>query len=451
MKTLYLECKMGAAGDMLMGALLELCPEPEQELERLNGLGIPGVTYAMEKTEKCGILGTHVTVTVNGQEEHSHDHVHEHNHDHEHEHEHHDHDHDHEHHHAHAMEAHEHEHEHGHEHHEHEHEHEHEHYDHDHEHEHHHHHHTSMADITHIMSHLPLPETVRNNALGVYQSIAQAESKAHGMPVEEIHFHEVGAMDAVADVVGVCMLMDRLKVDQVCASPVHVGSGHVHCAHGILPVPAPATADLLRGIPSYGGEIQGELCTPTGAALLRQFATKFGPMPQMAMEKIGYGMGSKDFPMANCVRAMLGQTEENPGDRVVELQCNLDDMTPEDVGYAVEVLLENGALDVYTTAIQMKKNRPGILLSVLCHPEQREQMVRLLFRHTTTLGIRETEHRRYTLERSSHSVQTPWGVVDVKRSQGWGIVREKPEFDQLHDIAKKENLSMAEVRNALKA
>ena len=207
MKTLYLECKMGAAGDMLMGALLELVPNSEQALEQLNALGIPGVTYAMEKTAKCGILGTHVTVTVNGQEEHSHDHGHEH-HDHEHEHEHHRHDHD---------------------------------------HEHHHHHHTSMADITHIMSHLPLPETVRNNALGVYQAIAQAESKAHGMPVEEIHFHEVGAMDAVADVVGVCMLMDQLKVDQVCASPVHVGSGHVHCAHGILPVPAPATADLLRG------------------------------------------------------------------------------------------------------------------------------------------------------------------------------------------------------------
>ena len=430
MKTLYLECKMGAAGDMLMGALLELFPEPEQELNRLNGLGIPGVTYAMEKTEKCGILGTHVTVTVNGQEEHSHDHVH---------------DHEHEHHHDHAMEAQEHRHEHEHEH-DHEHHHEHEH-DHDHAHT---HHHTSMADITHIMSHLPLPETVREQALGVYRSIAQAESRAHGKPVEEIHFHEVGAMDAVADVVGVCMLMDRLEVDQVCASPVHVGSGHVHCAHGILPVPAPATADLFRGIPSYGGEIPGELCTPTGAALLRQFAGTFGPMPQMAVEKIGYGMGSKDFPMANCVRAMLGQTEHSPDDQVVELQCNLDDMTPEDVGYAVEVLLENGALDVYTTAIQMKKNRPGILLSVLCRPEQREQMVRLLFRHTTTLGIRETEHRRYTLERSSHSVQTPWGAVDVKQAQGWGITREKPEFDQLHDIAKKENLSMAEVRNVLK-
>ena len=440
MKTLYLECKMGAAGDMLMGALLELFPDPQKELEQLNALGIPGVEYAMEKTEKCGILGTHVTVKVNGQEEHSHDHGHEHTHDHDHEHGHehehnHDHDHDHVHPHDHAMEAHDHDHAHVHSH------------DHDHEHS---HHHTSMADVTHMISHLPLTESVREHALGVYQAIAQAESRAHGKPVEEIHFHEVGTMDAVADVVGVCMLMDRLGVDQVCASPVHVGSGHVHCAHGILPVPAPATADLLRGIPSYGGEIPGELCTPTGAALLRQFAAKFGPMPQMAVEKIGYGMGSKDFPMANCVRAMLGETEDTPGDQVVELQCNLDDMTPEDIGYAVEQLLEAGALDVYTTAIQMKKNRPGVLLSVLCQPEQRETMVRLLFRHTTTLGIRETTHRRYTLERSSHPVQTPWGTVDVKVAQGWGVTREKPEFDQLHAIAKKENLSMEEVRREIK-
>ena len=173
-------------------------------------------------------------------------------------------------------------------------------------------------------------------------------------------------------------------------------------------------------------------------------------MPQIAVEKIGYGMGSKDFPMANCVRAMLGQTEDAPGDQVVELQCNLDDMTPEDIGFAVETLLENGALDVYTTAIQMKKNRPGVLLSVLCRPEQREHMVGLLFRHTTTLGIRETEHRRYTLERSSRQAETPWGAVAVKRAQGWGVTREKPEFDRLREIAKKENLSMTEVRKALK-
>lgn len=429
MKTLYLECKMGAAGDMLLGALLELMPDPEKTLAQLNGLGIPGVTYRMERTEKCGIQGTHVRVLVNGQEEHSHDHhAHEQMHTHEHDHDHavekhvHDHTHDH------AVEKHAHEH------------------DHDHAHS---HHHASMGDIRHILGHLSLSESVRKDAVAVYDSIAQAESHAHGMPVEEIHFHEVGTMDAVADVVGVCLLMDQLGADRVCASPVQVGSGHVHCAHGILPVPAPATAFLLQGIPSYGGEIDGELCTPTGAALLRHFASSFGSMPQMAVERIGYGMGSKDFPMANCVRAMLGSTVEQPEDTVLELQCNLDDMTPEDIGFAMETLLEAGALDVYTTAIGMKKNRPGVLLSVLCRPEHREKMVELLFRHTTTLGIRETAHRRYLLSRSASERETPWGAVTVKRAEGWGIRREKPEFDQLREIAKKENLSMAEVRGKI--
>ena len=427
MKTLYLECKMGAAGDMLLGALLELMPDPEKTLAQLNGLGIPGVTYRMERTEKCGIQGTHMRVLVNGQEEHSHDH--------------HAHDHGHEHHHDHAMEEHVHDHTHDHAVEKHAHEH-----DHDHAHS---HHHASMGDIRHILGHLDLSESVRKDAVAVYDSIAQAESHAHGMPAEEIHFHEVGTMDAVADVVGVCLLMDQLGADRVCASPVQVGSGHVHCAHGILPVPAPATAFLLQGIPSYGGEIDGELCTPTGAALLRHFASSFGPMPQMAVERIGYGMGSKDFPMANCVRAMLGSTVEQPEDTVLELQCNLDDMTPEDIGFAVETLLEAGALDVYTTAIGMKKNRPGVLLSVLCRPEHREKMVELLFRHTTTLGIRETAHRRYLLSRSASERETPWGAVTVKRAEGWGIRREKPEFDQLREIAKKENLSMAEVRGKI--
>ena len=441
MKTLYLECKMGAAGDMLLGALMELMPDPEKTLAQLNGLGIPGVTYRMERMEKCGIQGTHMHVLVNGQEEHSHDHhAHEHMHTHEHEH---DHDHDH------AVEEHVHDHEHEHHHdHPHEHVHDHEHsHDHDHAHA---HHHASMGDIRHILGHLSLSESVRKDAVAVYDSIAQAESHAHGMPVEEIHFHEVGTMDAVADVVGVCLLMDQLGADRICASPVQVGSGHVHCAHGILPVPAPATAFLLQGIPSYGGEIDGELCTPTGAALLRHFSSSFGPMPQMAVERIGYGMGSKDFPMANCARAMLGSTVEQPEDTVLELQCNLDDMTPEDIGFAVETLLEAGALDVYTTPIGMKKNRPGVLLSVLCRPEHREKMVELLFRHTTTLGIRETAHRRYLLSRSASEQETPWGAVTVKRAEGWGIRREKPEFDRLREIAKKENLSMAEIRRQLK-
>lgn len=434
MKTLYLECAMGAAGDMLMGALLELFPEPQERIRRLNALGIPGVTYQMERREKCGILGTHVSVLVNGQEEHSHDHIHGQEH----------------HEHAHMHEQHEHDHEHEHEH-DHEHAHEHTHH-HDHEDHTHAHHHSSMADIRHIIGHLALPETVRTNAISVYEAIARAESHAHGKPVEEIHFHEVGTMDAVADVVGVCMLMDELGVQQVYGSPVHVGSGHVHCAHGILPVPAPATTFLLQGVPCYGGEIQGELCTPTGAALLRRFVTKFGPMPRMTMEKVGYGMGNKDFAMANCVRAILGETETETetADTVIELQCNLDDMTPEDLGYAEEKLMEAGALDVYTTAIGMKKNRPGVLLSVLAKPEDRDTLTKLLFLHTTTLGVRETEHRRKILTRTAYEKNTPWGPVTVKCAEGWGVRREKPEFEDLRRIAEREHISLSEIRTQLK-
>lgn len=264
MKTLYLDCGMGAAGDMLAAALLELLPAQEraEALAQLNALGIPGVEFTSEPAVKCGITGTHITVKVNGSEEDE------------------------------AMHAHAHEHHHGHSHGEHSHS----------------HHHSGMQDIEHIVEgHLDLPEKVKRNILAVYGLIAQAESHAHGVPVAEIHFHEVGTMDAVADVAAVCLLMDRLAPEQVVVSPVHVGCGQVKCAHGILPVPAPATAYILTGVPIYGGKIRGELCTPTGAALLKQFATRFGDMPVMTLQAVGYGMGKKDFEAANCVRAMLGE------------------------------------------------------------------------------------------------------------------------------------------------
>ena len=444
MKTLYLDCGMGAAGDMLTAALLELVDDRQAFLDQMNGLGLPGVAVTARPSVKCGITGTHVSVTVGGEEEVSCDvdpgaapvHIHDHDHDHGHEHHHeHAHDHDHEHHHEHAHD-HDHDHEH---HHEHAHDHEH-HHDHDHGHDHH-HHHTGMGEIRHLLSHLDLPEQVRSDAEAVYGLIAQAESRAHGRPVEEIHFHEVGSLDAVADVVGVCLLMHQLGAEQVLCSPVHVGSGQVRCAHGILPVPAPATAHILRGVPIYGGAVRGELCTPTGAALLRHFATRFGPMPAMAVERIGYGMGSKDFEAANCVRALLGETAE-AGDEAAELRCNLDDMTGEAVGFAMGELFAAGALDVFTTPIGMKKDRPAVLLTCLCRPEDREKMVRLLFRHTTTLGVRETLCRRYTLSRDQHTVDTPRGPVTVKTASGWGVTRSKPEYEDLARIARAEGLTL---------
>ena len=457
MKTLYLECGMGAAGDMLTAALLELMPDPEAAVAELNGLGIPGVQFSKEAVSKCGIGGTHMTVKVHGEEESEemfhhhhehHDHLHEHEHDDEsacHEH-HHDHEHIHEGHEHHHDHTHEHTHEHSHEHtHGHTHEHAHEHGDDGHTH----HHHSSLHDIEHIVcGHLNIPDQVKQDVMAVYGLIAEAESHAHGVPVTEIHFHEVGTMDAVADITAVCLLMNKIAPDQVIVSPVHVGSGHVHCAHGILPVPAPATAYILNGVPMYGGAVKGELCTPTGAALLKHFATRFGDMPVMRTEAIGYGMGKKDFEQANCIRAMLGETED-AGDSVLQLECNVDDMTAEELGFAMEAILAAGALEVYTVAAGMKKSRPGTILCVLCHEDAKETLVRVIFRNTTTIGVREHRCSRYTLKRSFETVQTPYGDVQKKLSSGYGVTREKYEYEDLARIAREQGLSLAEVRKSI--
>lgn len=294
-----------------------------------------------------------------------------------------------------------------------------------------------------MIGHLDLPDQVRRDVLAVYELIAEAESHAHGMPVDQIHFHEVGSLDAVADITGVCMLINELAPDQVITSPVHVGFGQVRCAHGILPVPAPATAYILKDVPVYGGEVRGELCTPTGAALLKHFSAKFGSMPVMKVSKIGYGMGKKEFERANCVRAMLGETGDSK-DEASELCCNLDDMTPEAIGFAQERLMEEGALDVYTVSIGMKKNRPGVMLVCMCRTKDKEKMVRLLFRHTTTLGVREYNCARYTLKREIKSVDTQYGTVHIKESSGWDVKRRKTEYEDMARIARERGISLAE-------
>jgi len=305
----------------------------------------------------------------------------------------------------------------------------------------HHHHHSGMADIAHIVEHLTLPAPIRKQIMEVYQIIAQAESKVHGEPVSHIHFHEVGALDAVADITAVCYLMDKLGAEAVYASPVHVGCGQVKCAHGLLPVPAPATAHILQGIPIYGGRITGELCTPTGGALLKYYVNHFGNMPPMAVTAIGYGMGKKDFDAPNCVRGMVG-TLQGQGEDILELSCNLDDMTGEAIGFAMEQLLEAGALDVFTTPIGMKKNRPGVLLTVLCSTGDRDTLLPLIFRHTTTLGVRENPVHRYVLHRKIQTVQTPYGPVRQKLATGYGVERKKYEYEDLARLAREHGLSI---------
>ena len=488
MKTLYIECAMGAAGDMLTAALLELMPDKEAALAKLNAMGIPSVVFEAEPSAKCGITGTHMRVLIHGEEEgavpcghtHAHEDHHEHNHAHEHQHEH---DHVHEHHHEHDHHVHTHAHAHVQED---AHCHDSDAHDHAHHHEHdaYHHAHHGMAEIRSLIAELAVSETVKEKALAVYQSIAEAESKVHGAEVDQIHFHEVGSMDAVADVTAVCLLMELLAPEQVIVSPIHVGSGTVLCAHGRLPVPAPATALILEGIPIYGGSVQGELCTPTGAALLKTFADSFGPMPPMRVAKTGYGMGTKDFEQANCLRAMLGASfpmngigskmqtgqdaeDENTGSRgaagkdtetenpagregrITEISCNLDDMTGEDIAFAAERILQAGALDVFTESIYMKKGRPAVKLTVLARPEDEERLAGEIFRHTSTIGVRIHTDRRYELARRSEQRETPLGTIEVKISEGFGVRREKVEFDSLKQIAETSGKPLAEVRAAL--
>ncbi|MEH2938881.1 nickel pincer cofactor biosynthesis protein LarC [Oscillospiraceae bacterium 44-5] len=395
MKTLYLECKMGAAGDMLMAALYELLDQDQREefLRTMNHLGLPGVEVAPVPAKTGGIAGTHMQVTVHGREEHEHDHHHDHEHGHDHEH-HHD----------------------------------------------HHHHHATPGHIAELIDGLPLPQAVKDQARSVYAAIAQAEAQAHGCAVGDVHYHEVGALDAVADVTGVCYALHLLDVDCVTASPVHVGSGTVRCAHGIMPVPAPATAALLKGVPIYGGAIQGELCTPTGAALLKTFVQSFGPMGEMEVEKIGYGIGTKEFEQANCVRAFLGEEEpQNCGD-ILELVCNIDDMSPEALAFACARLLEGGALDVYTTPGTMKKGRPGWVLTVLCKPDHEQELVCQIFLHTTTNGLRSRLPQKLYLKPDIRQVQTQWGPVGVKIAKGFGVTHAKPEFEDVAALARENGL-----------
>jgi uncharacterized protein (TIGR00299 family) protein len=399
---LYLECNMGAAGDMLTAALYELLPRREEFLRKMDALALPGVKITPEPSEKCGILGTHMNVTVYGEEETSDD-VHEHEHSHTHVHEH---THTHSHSHAHGL---------------------------------------SYGEILEKIGTLDISEKAKSDALAVYKLLAEAEGEVHGAPTEQIHFHEVGTLDALADIVGVCVLLDMLGVTEISASAVHVGSGNVRCAHGILPVPTPATALLLRDIPIYGGRIKGELCTPTGAALLRHFVSRFGDMEPMSVTKIGYGMGTKDFENCNCVRAFLGEGVAEGRDKVLEMSCNLDDMTAEAIGFAAEELLAAGALDVFTSPIYMKKSRPATLFTVLCRPDDDDKFTRLIFRHTTTLGVRATEHRRAVLTRRTEERATKYGAVRVKIAEGYGVRREKAEYEDVARLARENGVGIAEI------
>ena len=393
MKILYLDCSMGVAGDMLTAALTDLFEDREEILRRLNGMGVPKAVFSSEQVRRGGILARRMHVTVDGEEEEQ---------------------------------------------------------DHPHDHDHHDHGHTPMSVIRERIDALFLEDHVRDAVRGVYLSIAEAESAVHGEPVTDIHFHELGHLDALADISAVALLMDMLRPDAVICSPVNVGSGTVLCAHGRLPVPAPATAQLLRGIPLCGSPVEGELCTPTGAALVRRYATGFGPIPQMRLSAVGYGAGGKDLGGGSFVRALLGTSEETPED-MWQLECNVDDMTGEEIGFAAERLRETGAREVFTVPVTMKKGRPGTLLRVFVAAGQKEDFVRRMFRLTSTLGIREMPVTGYRMDRSVRPVSFGEGSVRVKYADGFGVERSKPEYEDLAAVARSMDCSLREAAEYLRS
>ena len=425
---LYIECKMGAAGDMLMSALYELLSDTQKKefVDTMNSVFGEDVQICPETKNTCGIKGTHIHVLALEAEEgcdqiddykvsnHDvHTDCHKHNH------------------HENTI------------HHEHSHE----------------HHHYSFMSVKHIIEELEIDKDVTTNAVKVYEIIGNAEAHVHNSTLENIHFHEVGSLDAMADVVGCCLLFHYLKPDRIICSPIHVGNGTVKCAHGILPVPAPATAEILKGLPYYTGNINSELCTPTGAAILKYFADSFSDMPPMAIQNIGYGIGNKQFDTANAVRVFIGDkyTEQNmdksndyASDEILEISCNLDDMTGEELGYAMDILLEAGALDVFFIPIYMKKNRPAVMLSCLCKPDDMDKFTDLMFKHTTTRGVRYTNYTRSKLNSNFEEIHTNAGVVRRKISTGKNIEKAKLEFEDLKKIAKALDMSIEDVRKLVR-
>ena len=404
-KILYLDCFSGISGDMLVGALLD-AGAPFDALERVvESLGLEGVSIARERVDRAGIGATKFRVAdgaapADGGHEHHHGHAH--------------------HHHGHA---------------------------HGHEGRKHDHHHRGLSEITAIVDRAALPAAARTRAAGLFRRLAEVEAGIHGVPVEEVHLHEVGAIDSIVDITLAVAAMEWLAPERVVASPLNVGSGTVTCEHGELPAPAPATVELLAGAPIYAQGPPVELVTPTGALLATAYADGYGPLPPMRVERIGYGAGDRDLPARpNVLRALVGAANETPeeagaAERVVVLECEIDDMNPQLYGVLMERLTDAGAFDVFYAPIQMKKNRPGTLVTVVAPPERREALAGLLFAESTTIGVRVTETARERLDREVVTVESPIGPVRIKVARrGGAVVNAAPEFEDCARLAAERGL-----------
>jgi len=437
---LYYDCFSGVSGDMNLGAMIDLGVKPEVLEAELAKLGVEGYRLEIFPDERKGITGTRVVVHTNESKPETagqhHDHGH-HHHDHE------------------GVEPHEHHHDQGHQHEGHEH-----HHDHDHGHHHHeghgHHHHRGLTEIRRIISDSQLSAAVKHRAIAIFERLGAAEAKVHGVPVDQVQFHEVGAVDAIVDIVGAAICLDLLGVDRVECSEIRLGGGTVRAAHGLLPVPAPATAEILRDVPVRSGPVNKELTTPTGAAIVRTLAEAFDNGLAMQVKTVGYGIGGNDNEVANVLRVFLGHAESAlaPGrspdsGEYLQVETNIDDMPPEDYDYLVDRLFEAGAMDVWLTPIIMKKTRPAVTLSCLCPESRKDACIDVVLRESSSLGVRLSRVSRPALERNSVAVDCEYGRVRVKIAYRDGeILKLKPEYDDCRALAQQHGVSLQAVRAA---
>jgi uncharacterized protein (TIGR00299 family) protein len=312
--------------------------------------------------------------------------------------------------------------------------------------------HRHLSDIHKLIFASRLSQSVKDRVAAIFSRLGEAEARVHNQPINEVHFHEVGALDAIVDVVGAAIAFELLRIERFVSSPIHVGSGVVEMEHGTFPVPPPAVAELLKNVPVYATEIKGELITPTGAAIITTVCSEFGPLPRMKLEQTGYGAGTRQYEkFPNVLRVLIGEVETNAPalEQLYMIETNLDDMSPQIFAHVMDRAFELGALDCYFTSVQMKKNRPGVLLSILCRKPEQEQLRRMLFTETTTLGVRTHEVERHALERSIVRVETQYGPIDVKVARLQGeIVNEMPEYEQCRAAAQKANIPLRQVEQA---
>ena len=428
MKILYYDCFCGISGDMNLAALIDLGVPKEYLMEELLKLNLNSeYEIKIERSQKLGITGTRVDVILKDKvdyntydlEQAQHNHPHKHNHEHS----------------FHSSDS------------------EHQHNDNNHSHKGpvESHHHRNLNDIREIINSSELSDKVKKLSLDMFMKIAEAEAKVHGKTLYEVHFHEVGAIDSIVDMVGAAICINYLKVDRIIASPVQVGGGFVKCAHGLMPVPAPATVEILKNIPINTGIVQFETTTPTGAAILATNVEKFTQKIDFSIKKIAYGIGHRDLEIPNVLRVYLGERESS---EIVEeqyiLETNIDDMNPELYGYAEEKLFEVGALDVFKTPIFMKKGRPGIKLSVLINEKVEEDVLDIIFEETTSIGVRKYKVEKIMLNREFSKVKTEFGDITIKKSYYKGkLVKYKPEYEECRIIAKEKNIAIDKVYKAV--